>query len=168
VRGSAIIVQHVITEGRAMTNVGPVGVGIIGAGMISEFYLENLTRFPDTNVLAIADIDLARAQASADKWKLPYAGTTEDLLANPDVEIVLNLTIPAAHASVSTAALEAGKHVWSESRSLSTGNRRDRLLILPSSAGCFSASLRTRCSAAAGKPGCGQSVPALLERRKLP
>jgi predicted dehydrogenase len=97
-----------------MTKVGPVGVGIIGAGMISEFYLENLTRFPDTNVLAIADIDLARAQASADKWKLPYAGTPEDLLANPDVEIVLNLTIPTAHASVSTAALEAGKHVWSE------------------------------------------------------
>jgi predicted dehydrogenase len=102
------------TEGHAMTNVGPVGVGVIGAGMISEFYLENLTRFPDTNVLAIADIDLGRAQASADKWKLPYAGTTEELLANPDVEIVLNLTIPAAHASVSTAAVEAGKHVWSE------------------------------------------------------
>jgi predicted dehydrogenase len=93
---------------------GPVGVGIIGAGMISDFYLENLTRFPDTKVLAIADIDLARAQAAAEKWQLPSAGTTEDLLADPDVEIVLNLTIPAAHASVSTAALEAGKHVWSE------------------------------------------------------
>jgi predicted dehydrogenase len=42
-----------------------VGVGIIGAGMISDFYLENLTRFPDTNVLAIADIDLDRAKAAA-------------------------------------------------------------------------------------------------------
>ena len=113
-RGSAIIVQQERAEGYGMANVGPVGVGIIGAGMISEFYLENLTRFPDTNVLGIADIDLDRARASAEKWKLPYAGTTEDLLANPDIEIVLNLTIPAAHASVSTATLEAGKHVWSE------------------------------------------------------
>jgi predicted dehydrogenase len=93
---------------------GPVGVGIIGAGMISDFYLENLTRFPDTNVLAIADIDLDRAKAAAEKWNVPSAGATEDLLGDPDIEIVLNLTIPAAHASVSTTALEAGKHVWSE------------------------------------------------------
>jgi predicted dehydrogenase len=49
---------------------GPVGVGIIGAGMISDFYLENLTRFPDTNVLAIADIDLDRAKAAAEKWNV--------------------------------------------------------------------------------------------------
>ena len=62
-----IIVQPVSAEGYRMTNVEPVGVGIIGAGMISEFYLENLTRFPDTDVLGIADIDLARAKASAEK-----------------------------------------------------------------------------------------------------
>ena len=93
---------------------GAVGVGVIGAGMISDFYLENLTLFPDTNVLAIADIDLDRAKAATEKWNVPSAGATEDLLADPDIEIVLNLTIPAAHASVSTIALEAGKHVWSE------------------------------------------------------
>jgi predicted dehydrogenase len=82
--------------------------------MISDFYLENLTRFPDIRVLRTADIDAARAQASAEKWGVPSTGTTDELLADPDVEIVLNLTIPAAHAPVSTAALEAGKHVWSE------------------------------------------------------
>jgi predicted dehydrogenase len=97
-----------------VTEVGPVGVGLIGAGMISDFYLENLTRFPDVRVLRISDIDTARAHASAEKWSVPSAGTTDELLADPDVEIVLNLTIPAAHAPVSTAALEAGKHVWSE------------------------------------------------------
>jgi len=97
-----------------VTNQGPVGVGVIGAGMISEFYLENLTRFPDVRVLRIADIDTVRAQASAEKWTVPSAGPTEELLADPAVEIVINLTIPAAHAAVSTAALEAGKHVWSE------------------------------------------------------
>jgi predicted dehydrogenase len=97
-----------------VTEVGPVGVGLIGAGMISDFYLENLTRFPDVRVLRISDIDTARAHASAEKWSVPSAGTTDELLADPDVEIVLNLTIPAAHAPVSTAAMEAGKHVWSE------------------------------------------------------
>jgi predicted dehydrogenase len=97
-----------------VTKVGPVGVGLIGAGMISDFYLENLTRFPDVRVLRISDIDTARAHESAEKWSVPSAGTTDELLADPDVEIVLNLTIPAAHAPVSTAAMEAGKHVWSE------------------------------------------------------
>ena len=56
-----------------MTEVGPVGAGIIGAGMISDFYLENLTRFPDVRVLRIADIDAVRAQASAEKWSVPSA-----------------------------------------------------------------------------------------------
>jgi predicted dehydrogenase len=97
-----------------VTKEGPVGVGVIGAGMISDFYLENLTRFPDIRVLRIADLDAARAQAAAEKWAVPSSGTTEEVLADPDVEIVLNLTIPAAHASVSTAALEAGKNVWTE------------------------------------------------------
>ena len=97
-----------------MTKGGPVGVGLVGAGMISDFYLENLTRFPDIRVLGIADIDAERARTSVEKWSVASAATTDELLADPDVEIVLNLTIPAAHAPVSTAALEAGKHVWSE------------------------------------------------------
>ncbi|GAA3331056.1 Gfo/Idh/MocA family oxidoreductase [Curtobacterium albidum] len=97
-----------------MTRTGRVGVGFIGAGMISEQYLTNLTTFPDVEVVRIGDIDTARAAASAAKWGVPASGTGEDVLADPDVEIVVNLTLPATHVEVSTAALRAGKHVWSE------------------------------------------------------
>lgn len=93
---------------------GPVGVGIIGAGMISTTYLENMTRMPDLRVLAIGDIDTARARAQADPFGVSVGGSADDVLAVPDVEIVINLTIPAVHAAVSQQILRAGKHVWTE------------------------------------------------------
>jgi predicted dehydrogenase len=93
---------------------GPVGVGLIGAGVISDQYLTNLTKFPDVEVHFIADLDLARAASQADKYGVESSGTVEELLAHPDVEIVVNLTIPAAHAEVDLQCIAAGKHVWSE------------------------------------------------------
>ncbi|MEU4197117.1 Gfo/Idh/MocA family oxidoreductase [Kribbella sp. NPDC026611] len=97
-----------------MTGTGPVGVGVIGAGVISNQYLENLTRFPDLTVLFIADLDTTRAAEQATKYGVSASGTTEQLLAHPDIEIVVNLTIPAAHVEVALQALAAGKHVWNE------------------------------------------------------
>ncbi|WP_423918763.1 Gfo/Idh/MocA family protein [Frigoribacterium sp. 2-23] len=96
------------------TKTGPVGVGVIGAGVISDQYLGNLTQFPDLNVLFIADIDEARAAAQAEKWNVPGSGSVDDLLAHDDIEIVVNLTIPAAHVEVALKAVAAGKHVWGE------------------------------------------------------
>ncbi|PYY63784.1 gfo/Idh/MocA family oxidoreductase [Curtobacterium sp. MCPF17_003] len=96
------------------TRTGPVGVGVIGAGVISDQYLSNLTVFPDVTVRFIADIDLPRAAAQAEKWGVPGSGTVEELLADDDIEIVVNLTIPAAHVEVALQALDAGKHVWGE------------------------------------------------------
>lgn len=93
---------------------GPVGVGVIGAGVISDQYLSNLTVFPDVKVHFIADIDLPRAAAQAEKWGVAGSGTVEELLADDDIEIVVNLTIPAAHVEVALQALAAGKHVWGE------------------------------------------------------
>ena len=62
----------------------------------------------------VADLDLDRAAAQAATYGVPDSGTVADLLADPDVELVVNLTIPAAHVEVGLAALEAGKHVWAE------------------------------------------------------
>jgi len=93
---------------------GPVGVGVIGAGVISNTYLENLNSFADTAVLAIGDLYPDIAEAQAEKHDIPSAGDVDTVLSNPDVEIVVNLTVPAAHAEVASKVLSAGKHVWNE------------------------------------------------------
>ncbi len=92
----------------------PVGVGIIGAGVISDTYLENLTSFPDVTVLIVGDLLAERAQAKAEQYGVPAWGTADDVLAHPDVQVVVNLTIPAVHVEVSSKAIAAGKHVWTE------------------------------------------------------
>lgn len=90
------------------------GVGIIGAGNISTEYLRNLTRFPDVDVRFVADLDLARAAAQAEAFGVPASGSVDELLARDDIEVVVNLTVPAVHADVGHRILAAGKHVWSE------------------------------------------------------
>jgi predicted dehydrogenase len=92
----------------------PVGVGVIGAGVISDTYLENLTSFPDVAVLIVGDLDVDRARARAEAHGVPAWGTADDVLQHPDVQVVVNLTIPAAHVEISAAAVAAGKHVWTE------------------------------------------------------
>ena len=92
----------------------PLGVGIIGAGNISDQYLTNLTSFPDVRVLAIGDVQEDRARAQAMKYGVPASGDVDVVLDHPDIEIVVNLTIPAAHIEVSEAIIAARKHVWTE------------------------------------------------------
>lgn len=98
----------------ATARSGPVGIGIIGAGVISKQYLDNLTSFPDINVAAVGDLFEEAAAARAAEYGVRVHGGVDAVLGNPDVEIVINLTIPAAHVEVATRALNAGKHVWSE------------------------------------------------------
>ncbi|MGB6579982.1 MAG: Gfo/Idh/MocA family oxidoreductase [Streptosporangiaceae bacterium] len=93
---------------------GPVGVAVVGCGTISREYLRNLTSFPDLRVLFCADLDLRRAKKQAAAYGVPQGGTVAQALRRPDVELVVNLTIPAAHAEVTAAALAAGKSVWTE------------------------------------------------------
>lgn len=91
-----------------------VGIGIIGVGVISDTYLENLSAFPDVEVLIVGDLLLDRAQAQAEKHGVPAFGSADDVLAHPGVDLVINLTIPAVHIEVSRKAIAAGKHVWTE------------------------------------------------------
>jgi predicted dehydrogenase len=97
-----------------MSRSGPVGVGIIGAGVISETYIRNLASFADTRVLAIGDLRPEAARAKAAEHRLAAAGDVDVVFDHPDVEIVVNLTIPAAHAEVAERAIAARKHVWNE------------------------------------------------------
>ena len=92
----------------------PFGVAVVGCGNISKQYLGNLTTFPDVKVLFCADLDADRAKAQAETYGVPDSGTVQQALEHPDVRLVVNLTIPAAHAEVASAAIAAGKHVWNE------------------------------------------------------
>lgn len=107
---------------------GPVGVAVVGAGVISNEYLKNLTRFPDVRVLGIADIDTDRAREAARQYQVPVSGDVETVLAVDEVEIVVNLTIPAAHASVALAAVQAGKHVYGEKPLATTPAEGEKVL----------------------------------------
>jgi len=92
----------------------PVRVGLVGAGNISDEYLSSLSSYPDVEVIGIADLDLDRAAAQAATYAVPFSGSTEQLLDLDDLELVVNLTIPAVHGEVALQAIAAGKHVWSE------------------------------------------------------
>jgi len=89
-------------------------VAVIGAGSISDEYLSALTSYREIEVVGVADIDGSRAAAQAFRHGVPRAGTTAEILALDDVELIVNLTIPTVHAEVAMQAIEAGKHVWGE------------------------------------------------------
>ncbi len=91
-----------------------VKVGVIGCGNISGAYFGAARRFPVIEVVACADLDPARAKAKAEEFAIARACTVEELLADPEIEIAVNLTIPLAHAEVALASLEAGKHAYAE------------------------------------------------------
>lgn len=90
-----------------------LGIGIIGCGNISTAYLRLAPVFRGLEPRACADLNPAAAEAQAKAFNLK-AQPVDALLANPDVDVVINLTVPAAHFPVSLAAIEAGKHVYSE------------------------------------------------------
>ncbi len=92
----------------------PVKTAVIGCGNISSIYLENAAKWDILDLVACADLDLSRAQSQAAKFNVPRAIPVADVLADPDIELIINLTIPAAHAEVALAALRAGKSVYNE------------------------------------------------------
>jgi predicted dehydrogenase len=91
-----------------------VRVGVVGAGVISTEYLRTLTGVPDVDVRAVGDLDADRARAQAAAFGVARGGPVDAVLADEEIELVVNLTVPQAHVDVALQALEAGKHVWNE------------------------------------------------------
>jgi predicted dehydrogenase len=117
------------------TSTKPVGIGIIGAGVISEIYLKNATgTFDNIRAVAIADMIPERAQARADEFEVE-ALSVDELIAHPEVEIVVNLTIPAAHHEVAKTVLEAGKSVYNEKPLAITRKDAEELVALAAKQG---------------------------------
>ena len=90
-----------------------VGIGVIGCGVISGAYLKAARHFPILDIRALADVRPEAAEARAKEFGV-RAVSVKTLLADPEIEIVLNLTVPKAHVEVGLKALKAGKHVYAE------------------------------------------------------
>jgi len=91
-----------------------MNVGIIGCGTISSIYLQAPAKFALLRIVACADLIPEVAQAKARQYGVPKVALVEELLSDPEIDLVLNLTVPAAHTEIGLAALAAGKAVYSE------------------------------------------------------
>jgi predicted dehydrogenase len=88
-------------------------IGVAGCGNISDTYFRNLPKFEGLEVVACADLEPARAEAKAQQYGL-RALSTQALLADPAIDLIVNLTVPKAHSELNLKALSAGKHVYTE------------------------------------------------------
>ncbi|HEX9108026.1 MAG TPA: Gfo/Idh/MocA family oxidoreductase, partial [Longimicrobiales bacterium] len=111
------------------------GIGVVGVGDISGAYLRTFRLFDQLEVVACAALHLERAQARAAEFGIPRACTLEELLADPAVDIVVNLTVPNAHYEIARRALEAGKSVYNEKPLALTREQGAELLALASTNG---------------------------------
>jgi predicted dehydrogenase len=91
-----------------------VKIGVVGCGNISSAYLRIAKSFEILDVTAVADLVVERAQARAKEFGVPKVHSVAEMLADPEIEIILNLTTPGAHAEIGLAALKSGKSVYNE------------------------------------------------------
>jgi predicted dehydrogenase len=89
-------------------------IGVIGCGAISGQYFKMAPKFPVLEMAACADLNMEAARAKGKEFSIPRVCTVEELIADPSIEIVLNLTIPKAHVPVALKCIAAGKHVYDE------------------------------------------------------
>ena len=99
----------------------PLGLGIVGTGNIAGGYARDAATHPEIRLVSVTDLDAARATAFAAEHGCRAHGSLDDLLADPEVDIVVNLTVHHAHYEVTRRALEAGRHVYSEKPLALTG-----------------------------------------------
>ncbi len=89
-------------------------VGVIGCGYVFDTYMATWARHPKLTLQGVADRDPARAEAVSKRYGLRRYPSNAEMLADPEIDIVVNLTSIESHAEVTRDALEAGKHVYSE------------------------------------------------------
>ncbi len=139
--------------------MNPVRVGLIGCGMISSIYLKNCTQtFRNLDVVACADLVPELARTRAAEFGIPRACTVDELLADPSIEAVLNLTIPTAHAAVNMQILAAGKHAYTEKPFALTMEDADQVLEYATAQG-----LRVGCAPDTFLGGGLQTCRALID-----
>ena len=98
----------------SMMTFDPVRTAVVGCGNISSIYLENAAKWGILDLRACANRTLARAESQAAEYNVPEALPIAEVLADPDIELIINLTTPDVHAEIGLAALRAGKSVYNE------------------------------------------------------
>jgi len=106
----------------------PVKVGVVGCGAISGAYLDGARQFPILRIISCADLDRAAAERKAREFGVPRVCSVDELLREDSIDIVLNLTVPRAHAEIGLRAVGAGKHVYSEKPLAVTRDEGRRLI----------------------------------------
>lgn len=139
----------------------PLRIGVIGCGNIITQYLATFPQLATVKIVAVADLDFASAEAVAADQPGVRALSVDDLLADPAADLVLNLTIPAAHADIALRAIAAGKAVYGEKPLAATTDEARKVLEAAAAAGAvIGAASHTRSSRTIGKgPRAGETVP---------
>lgn len=121
--------------GERLDSSRPLRIGMVGCGAIAGQYLATFGRLADLRLVAVADLDQTRAEAVASALAGVRACAVDELLRDDDVDLVLNLTIPAAHADIALQAIAAGKHVYGEKPLAATGEQGRLVLDAATRAG---------------------------------
>ena len=136
-------------------------VGIIGCGNISETYFECQNLFNNFNIVACADINIEAAKSSAEKYNVK-AFSVDDILANDDIDVIINLTIPSAHKEIIMKSLNAGKHCFSEKPLAMNFNEGLEISELASSKNLY-----VGCAPDTFLGAAGQKARSLIEDKKI-
>ena len=136
-------------------------VGIIGCGNISETYFECQNLFNNFNVVACADINIEAAKSSAEKYNVK-AFSVDYILANDDIDVIINLTIPSAHKEIIMKSLNAGKHCFSEKPLAMHFNEGLEISELASSKNLY-----VGCAPDTFLGAAGQKARSLIEDKKI-
>ena len=141
----------------------PLGVGIVGCGNIAGPYARTIAGHPDEiRLVAVTDIDLTRATAFAVEHGVRALPSLDALLADPAVDVVVNLTFHHAHYDVSRAALEAGRHVYSEKPMALDGHQAHELVAIAAARG-----VRLACAPSTFLGEAQQTAGAIIRRGDL-
>ena len=115
-----------------------LGFGVIGTGTYCDHYLRNLGPVhKNVRPVGCADLNAEAAQAAAARWNIPKVYTTDEMLADPEVDIVLILTNPGSHYSLTMQALKAGKHVYCEKPLATSLEQANEIVAFAAQQGLF-------------------------------
>lgn len=107
-----------------------IKVGLVGCGNICDIYLQNIKKFQVMEIAAVADAIAERAETKAGEYGIEKVCTVDEIMADKEIEVILNLTNPGSHYEISMAALNAGKHVYSEKSLAVTCEEAKEILAL--------------------------------------